>query len=376
MKKIIVISGSTGGGHVSAANSLQLYAEKMFNKKKLQVIHIDVIKHMSLFFKKVYADTYINIIKFFPSIFGYLYKFTDHGKDKKVVLQEMRYHFEEFFSKRFKRVIKRIKPDYIIFTHFLPAEHLNKAALKKKYATKYAVVVTDFDVHSLWVQENMDLFFVANEESALRLANKGINKDKIHITGIPIAPGFTDHYNKEEVKARLGLSPKLDTVLLMTGAYGVGRIDSFTEHLFKNIDKEFQVIALTGKNEKLSESLKKIEKKYPGRIKAVGFTNEVQKYMAACEFAVTKTGGLTTSECLAMGLPIITLNPIPGQEEKNAYYLLENGAAFITSDLIGLTYRFQKLLNNRELLVKMQKNALRLATPKAGENILNTVLGE
>ena len=373
MKKIIVISGSTGGGHVSAANSIQLYAEKMFSQK-VQVIHIDVIKYMSPFFKKVYADTYIKMIKYFPSIFGFLYKITDHEKNKKVILSEMRYHFEEFFSKKFKKVIKKYNPDYIIFTHFLPAEHLNKTVLKNKYANKYAVVVTDFDVHSLWVQENMDLFFVANEESALRLASKGIDKNKIYVTGIPIAPEFAEQYDKEKIKAELSLSPKLDTVLLMTGAYGIGRVDFFTEHLFESIDKEFQLIALTGKNEKLAESLEKIEAKYPGKIKTVGFTNEVYKYMAACAFAVTKTGGLTTSECLAMGLPIITLNPIPGQEGKNTSYLLENGAALKTDDVLGLTYRVQKLLNDKELLARMQENARRIANPNAAENILNIVL--
>ncbi len=375
MIKIMVISGSTGGGHVSAGNNLVLYAEKMFNED-VEIVHIDVIKNMSIFFKKIYADSYINIVKHFPSIFGYLYKITDHEKNKNVILEDMRYNFEEFFSKKFKRVIKRINPDYIIFTHFLPAEHLNKAALQKKYAAKYSVVVTDFDVHSLWVQENMDQFFVANEESALRLVDKGIDKEKIHVTGIPIAPGFAEKYNKEEIKLELGLSPELDTVLLMAGAYGVGRIDSFIGHLFENIDKEFQIIALTGKNKQLAESLKEIEGKYSGKIKIVEFTNEVYKYMAACDFAITKTGGLTTSECLAMGLPIITLNPIPGQEEKNTDHLLENGAALKTCDIVGLTYRVNKLLNDKELLSTMQKNARRIATPKAGENILSIVLKE
>ena len=373
MKKIIVISGSTGGGHVSAAKGIQNYAEKKF-KDNVKIIHVDVIKHMSFLFKKVYADTYINIIKYFPSIFGYLYKFTDNEKNEKVVLNELRYQFEEFFSKRFKRLIKRFKPDYIIFTHFLPAEHLGKAAKKKKYASKYAVVVTDYDVHSLWMQENMDLFFVANEESALRLINRGIDKSKIHVTGIPINPEFADDYNKEDSRVNLGLLPDRKTVLVMTGAYGVGRVDTFIEYLFDNIEKEFQIVALTGKNDKLKGQLDMLGEKYHGRIKAVGFTDEVQKYMSACDFAITKTGGLTTSECIAMGLPIITINPIPGQEERNTDYLLENGAGLKTVDLVGLTYRVEKLLNNDELLGKMKRNARRIARPKAGEDILNIVL--
>ena len=126
--------------------------------------------------------------------------------------------------------------------------------------------------------------------------------------------------DKKQIKTELDLNPDLDTVLLMTGAHGVGRVDIFTKNLFENIDKKFQVIALTGKNKRLKSSLEKLEKKYPGRIKAVGFTDEVSKYMAACDFAITKTGGLTTSECLAVGLPIVTINPIPGMEERNTDY--------------------------------------------------------
>ena len=160
----------------------------------------------------------------------------------------------------------------------------------------------------------------------------------------------------------------------MAGAYGVGRLDSFTEHLFEDIDKEFQVIALTGNNKKLLQSMEKVEEKYPGRIKTIGFTDEVQKYMSACEFAITKTGGLTTSECLAMGLPIITLNPIPGQEEKNTDYLLENGAAFKTVDMIGLTYRVRKLLYDKKLLATMQRNARQISKPNAGSEILDTIM--
>jgi len=373
MKKIVILSGSTGGGHVKAARSLELWAKKAYNDE-VEIINIDVIKHMSSVFKKMYADSYINIIKYYPALYGHLYEITDLAKNKKAILKEMRYYFEELFSKRFKKEIKQINPDCIIFTHFLPAEHMNKSAAVKKYADKYAVVVTDFDVHSLWVQDKMDIFFVATDETAARLADRGIDRDKIHVTGIPIEPHFSYEYSKRQSKIDLGLNPELDTVLFMAGAYGVGHIDTMIDDLFKGIDKKFQIIALTGSNKELFQSLVKLNEKYPYTLRVVDFTNEVNKYMAASDFAVTKTGGLTTSECLAMGVPIITMNPIPGQEEKNTDYLLENGVGLKTSDMAGLIYRVNSLLNNKDLLLRMQKNARDIAHPKAGFDILHKLL--
>jgi len=109
--------------------------------------------------------------------------------------------------------------------------------------------------------------------------------------------------------------------------------------------------------------------KYNGHVKAVSFTNKVYKYMAVSDFAVTKTGGLTTSEYLAMGLPIISVYPIPGQEERNTHYILENGAGLRAYDEVGLIYRVNKLLKDEMLLGQMQNNALSISKPRASFDI-------
>ncbi len=375
MKRIVILSGSTGGGHVKAAEGLLSYRKKFGNK--YHFIHIDVIKHMSFLFKKLYADTYLSIINNFPAIYGHLYSMTDDvndGKKEKILLAKYRRVLEWFFTLRFKGIIKHIAPECIIFTHFLPAEHMNKQAKKHKYAKKYAVVVTDFDVHSLWIQPNMDLFFVANEECKDRLIDKGIQGNKIHITGIPIDINFSKSYNKEEIKKEIGLSPYLPTILIMSGAFGVGKVDLFAEDILTKLKHDFQIIALTGTNYELYEAFKKLEKKHPHKLHTVKYTNEVYKYMAASDFAITKTGGLTSSECLAMGLPIITLNPIPGQEQRNTDYLMEHGAGLKAYDLTGLRFRVNEMLSDSEKLKRMQENARNAAKPNAGEEILSILL--
>ncbi|MCF7888611.1 MAG: UDP-N-acetylglucosamine 2-epimerase, partial [Victivallales bacterium] len=322
-KRILILSGSTGGGHVSAALSLENCAAKSFSSE-LEVIHIDIIEHMSKVFKKIYADSYNNIIINSPKLYGYLYSMTDHNKDdkSKFILTKMRYYFEEFFALKLKKIIKKLAPDVIICTHFLPAEHLNNAAKDGKFANKYCVVITDYDVHWLWAQKNMDMFFVATEEEAERLIDKGINSEKIHITGIPIKPDFAVEYDKKETRRKLGLHEDKKTLLIMTGAYGAGRIQEFMEYFMRNVKEDFQAVLITGKNKELFRSLRKYHKEYPNKIKLIRFTKEVHKYMAASDFILSKTGGLTTSECIAMGLPVITVNPIPGQEDRNTNYLL------------------------------------------------------
>jgi processive 1,2-diacylglycerol beta-glucosyltransferase len=375
-KRILILSGSTGGGHVSAALALEKCAVKNF--KNIEVIHVDIIEYMSKLFKKMYADTYNNIIINSPGLYGYLYSITNHSKNDKrnFILNKLRYYFEEFFTLKLKRVIKRIQPDVLICTHFLPAEHLNDAVKNRKYAAKYAVVITDYDVHWLWVQKNMDMFFVATAEESARLNMMGVAQEKISVTGIPIKPEFCVEYNKIQMRKKLGIDEDKNVILIMTGAYGAGKIKSLIERLLKTIKEDYQMIVMTGKNRQLYKLMKVISSDCPGKLYPVGFTKEVYKYMAVSDFALTKTGGLTTSECIAMGLPIITLDPIPGQEDRNTNFLLENGACFRAFNFSGLIYRIEKLLKDRDLLMRMQKNAKRISKPNAAYNILNLLLDD
>ncbi len=230
--KVLILSCSSGGGHIKAAQSLCL-ASRQFNE--LKIYHIDVLKHMSKFFRKVYADSYINIVSKSPNLYRHLYDMTDHDKDTKVIMNHMRYFLENLFTLFLRNQLKKIKPDCIVFTHFLPAEHFKRTRAKDKYAKTYAVVITDYDVHWLWVQKHIDLFFVATEEMAIKLISRGIKKEKTYVTGIPIEPAFSKSYSKLQIKKNLGLKENLKTILFMSGAYGVGKINVLIDHLMNNI---------------------------------------------------------------------------------------------------------------------------------------------
>jgi processive 1,2-diacylglycerol beta-glucosyltransferase len=138
---------------------------------------------------------------------------------------------------------------------------------------------------------------------------------------------------------------------------------------------DFQLVALAGRNEKLLAELKKLAEAHPGRLFPTGFTRTIERIMAASDIAVTKPGGLTSSECLAMGLPMILVNPIPGQEERNADYLLENGAALKAYDYPGLEFRVKDLLANPGRLASLQERTAALGRPHAADAVLRKVLG-
>jgi processive 1,2-diacylglycerol beta-glucosyltransferase len=207
------------------------------------------------------------------------------------------------------------------------------------------------------------------------LQDKGISKEIIHVTGIPVDPVFKTKPDRKECAEKLGLNPDVKTVLMMSGGLGVGGIDELTERLLSlDLDEDIQLIALAGKNKNLLNSLEKIASKHSGRMKPMGFTKTIQDVMAVADIAVTKPGGLTTSECLAFGLPMIAVSPIPGQEERNADYLMENGAGLKAFDGASLEYRLVMLLEDTRRLKSMREKALELGRPCAADEILKKIL--
>lgn len=367
-KTIVILSVSAGAGHLRAAESLRKTAEEKF--PELRVLHLDAMEYAPRLFRKIYADSYIKVIDSSPALWGFLYQRTDKVEKENSPLKKIRYAVQRLNTRKLFDKIEEINPVAVICTHFLPAELLSE---KKEFTFPVWVVVTDFDIHSLWIQPNMSGYFAASDEVAWRMKDKGISQGSIHVTGIPIMPAFGREFSRSECAKELGISPDKTTILLMSGGLGVGGINPIAERLLK-IDYDFQLFALAGKNEGLLEDLKELEKKYPGKLKPMGFTTTIEKNMASSDLAVTKPGGLTASECLAMGLPMILISPIPGQEERNADYLMENGAAVKAHDAAALEFKLKELLKNPSAICEMSKAAQRISRPNAAADILNIVL--
>lgn len=368
-KTILLLSVSAGAGHVRAAEALRKTAEE--NLPSFKPVHLDVMDFVPPLFRKIYADSYMKIIERNPSIWGFLYAQTD--KKENPLIRKIRYAVQKLNTKKLFDKIAELKPDTVICTHFLPAELLSKMIGEKKFHAPVWVAVTDFDIHSLWIQPHISGYFAASPEVAWRMKDKGIDPGRIYVTGIPIMPAFEKKHSRAECAKQLGIDPDMTTILLMSGGLGVGGIHLIAERLL-SISAEFQILALAGKNKVLLEELKKLERSFAGKLKSAGFTTTIEINMAASDLAISKPGGLTTSECLAMGLPMIVISPIPGQEERNADYLLENGVALKAHNAAVLEFKLMELLKNPAKLCEMRKSAARLGRPNAAIDILEIAL--
>jgi processive 1,2-diacylglycerol beta-glucosyltransferase len=262
------------------------------------------------------------------------------------------------------RMLKRVQPDLCIATHFLPAEILAWLIAKNKLRARNAILVTDYD-----------RYYVAIQESAEYLAGIGVPAGKVKVTGIPIDPVFEQPLSRTEARRKLRLAPDARILLIAAGGYGLGPIEQLVHQLLAQ-KRSWQLVAIAGKSETLRKHLEEIGRtagKLPGgreRLVAVGFTTEMDRYMAAADLLIGKAGGLTTSEALARGLPMVLIEPIPGQEERNADHLLEAGAAIRSNNLPAAGWKIATLLENSERLAGMRKAAKARSRPDAARKIV------
>jgi len=371
-KTIAILSVSAGAGHMRAAEAVKTAAETFFPGVK--AVHVDLMTLVNDIFRKMYAESYLTIVEKHPSLWGYIYRKSDQ-QDHDSAMNKVRRALQRLNTQNFMTKLREINPDIVVCTHFLPAELLSREIKNGGWDRPTYVQVTDFDIHTMWLHEHMTGYFAATDEVAFKLADRGIPAATTRATGIPIMPVFSESRDRAACAAEIGADPKKLTFLMMSGGFGVGGIDSLAERLLK-IPGEFQVIALAGKNEQLLGSLEKLASEHPGRLFPMGFTRTIERVMACADVAITKPGGLTTSECLAVGLPMIVVAPIPGQEERNADFLLENGAAMKACDPAALEYRVRSIIKDPGRISSMRDNAKKLAKPHAARDLLSAILGQ
>jgi len=369
--RIAIFSVSAGAGHVRAAEAIEAAAAAWF--PDVEATHVDVMSLVSRAFRKTYADGYLQVVARGPAVWGYLYTKTDRAAAESR-LNRVREAIERLSTRRFEARLRELDPDIVICTHFLPAQLLSRMLRRGTFDRPVWVQVTDFDFHASWIHERMTGYLAADDGIARRMTERGIPPDAIRVTGIPVMPVFGEALAREACAAELGLLHARPTVLLLAGSAGVTAISTLVDRLLA-LDAALQVIAVAGRREALLDDLRRRAAAADGRLVAVGFTTTIERVMAAADIAVTKPGGLTTSECLATGLPMIVVSPIPGQEERNAEFLLANGAALRADSADALAAHIAALLAEPERLASLAANARRLGRPDAARRVLEAVLG-
>ena len=250
--RVLLLSASSGAGHVRAAQAL----EKAFaTRGDCSVEHIDAIEYVSKLFQRVYDKAYISMVRRAPEFMGVLYERTDqpwHHPRRRLAMDRLN-------TAPMIRLLKRVQPDLCVATHFLPAEIIAWLIAKRKLRAHNAVVVTDYDVHAMWLCRTVDRYYVAIDEAAEYLARIGVPREELRVTGIPIDPVFAKPVDRGEARRLLRLDVSAPLILVAAGGYGIGPVEQLVNDLLA-LQSPWQIVAIAGKAEKVRKRLDEISR--------------------------------------------------------------------------------------------------------------------
>ena len=387
--KILIFYASYGGGHLNAAKSINDYI--ISNYPNYDVELIDCMKYVNKTIEKLTTAAYREMAKKAPWAWGKIYSDSQKGP-----LAHLSSRSNKIMAIKLLRLLREKQPDVIISTHPFGSQMCSYLKRKNKITAKIATIMTDFSPHDQWLvgHKFTDYFFVANDKMKNYLISKGITENKISVTGIPISNRFLKTYNKKEILDTYNLSEDKFTVLFFGGGeFGLGKTKTaeiFESFVQESLKEKIQIIAIAGKNPKMKANFEEIVSKYSvnttnnnttnttditNNVKILEFTNQVPELMSISDLVVTKPGGLTTSESLASHLPMLIINPIPGQEEENAEFLEDKGIAIWIRKNDDSKLIIENLLADNQKLNLMKENTKLLARPHSTETICKMILG-
>jgi len=366
--RILIATVTAGGGHLAAAAALEEAWHGL--RPKDTVERVDLVKFFSPLHRKIHADGYVKLVERAPELWGMIFAKTDNLKTARRLnrIQEL---IPSRARSRFAKFVGEFKPDVVLCTHFTPVTEVAAMRLKNpKQRPLLVSVVTDFEAHALWMDPGVDLYCVAAEETKARLVARGAAAENVTATGIPIAAKFAAKVDALAVRKTLGLRDDLPTLLVLSGGFGMGPVGKILAALDK-VNREFQTVVVSGRNEELRRELAAQDRKHPTRV--LGFASNMHELMVVADLILTKPGGLTSSEALALGKPLFILDPIPGQEAANSDFLLERGAAVKVNRVEDLPFRVEQLLGSKKL-AEMAEAAKALGRMKSAEEVCAEVL--
>lgn len=375
LKRVLLLSASAGAGHIRAAQAIEKGFAEIGEEtgEHREVHHFDILNYTNKVFRHLYSKAYIDLVNKMPEVPGWFYD----KLDKPWKNERRRLALDKLNTRPLVKLLREHQPDLIVCTHFLPAEIVSWLKAKERLSSRQVIVVTDFDVHAMWLVHHYERYFVALEEARVYLEALGIPPDKITVSGIPIDPVFARDKDKQQMRAKHGLASDRTTILLSAGGFGVGSVDALIAALMP-LQHRAQIVAICGRNEELLQRLSRQAARLPSDatvlVKPVGYTKEMDELMTASDIVLGKPGGLTTCEALAKGLAFVIVNPIPGQEERNSDHLLEAGVGIRSNNLPTLAYKLDRLLADPARFATMQANSRRMGRPNAAKEIVQQLI--
>jgi processive 1,2-diacylglycerol beta-glucosyltransferase len=365
--KLLILHASAGNGHRRAAEALGEAARAAHHTVTLR----DVLDFTSPLYRSTYAQGYLRLVRSAPELWGYLYSQSDRHAQRPFD-RRLRTLFNRLNTVSFWRFFRREAPDAVLCTHFMPLELIASLPPSKRQGLRLHGIVTDFAVHALWYATGVDAYYVATAEAQRQLVRRGQPENRILHMGIPILPPFALSCPPTEARTRLGLPPEIPLVLLLSGGYGVGPTVEIIRALAAN-SPPCQLVVIAGNNPTLESAARQAAQGAALPITVLGFTPIIHDYMDAADLIISKPGGLTSSEALAKGKPMMIVDPIPGQEQRNCEYLLENGCAVRLFDPPDAPWKIRALFADPPRLAALSANARRQGHPDAAARIIASV---
>lgn len=361
-KKILILSCGTGGGHNSAAKAIK----EVIMQKGVQADFIEYLEIINNNVKDKVNNLYLKSTHGEGKVFKEAYKLgTIYQKTK---LKSPVYQLNSLSKNKLLNYIIENEYNYVITTHLFPTQALT--AIKKKYDVHFIAVATDYVCIPFWEETNPDYFIIPSEELKSDFIDKGISEEKLIPLGIPVSLKYSKKYDKETVKKELNLDLNTEYALILNGSMGFGHIAELMQKLLKNFDN-IHFIVSCGNNTKMIENIKQLNS---DRVIALGFVNNLEKYMSASEVVLTKPGGLTTTEIATIRKPFIHIKPIPGCENYNAEYFSSRKMSLQSKSEEEIIENLQKLISDKNLQNELIKNQEKYINQKACENLVEFLL--
>lgn len=366
--KVLLLYAKVGNGHLKAAESIKAALEDI--DESIEIEYEDGLEYSSALTNKLIIKGYASLARSMPKFYGTIYARSD--KQDLNTVGEINKMVNKALTIRLKKMLRLRKPDIIISTHPFVSHMCAYLKRKGKTNAKIISVLTDYGIHNMWLEENkyIDKFMVATSEMKGDCVREyGVPESKIVVTGIPVSPKFSQTYNKQAILEELNLVEGKTTLLFFAGGgLGLGKSEGIFEELISS-DYDFQLIAVTGKNEKQKKRFEKIANDSNKNVTVLGYTNKVPELMSVSDFVITKPGGLTSTECLAMKKPMIIINPIPGQEEQNSIYFTNNGTALRTYKNEPIEHVLDIAVNNKKRVEQMIEMCGIIGKPNSSKTI-------
>ncbi len=365
MEKVLLLYVFERSGHHLAA----LAIDKAIGELRGETLTVNFLNHTNTHLNQVVQKSYLSLLHNTPEIWDYLY---DNLRVARKI-SKVRKFINKLNSGKLEELIESFSPEAVLCTQAFPCGVVAAYKEKKNKNLPLIGVVTDYIAHCYWLYDQVDIYVVPHETTQQDLMNKGIEKGRIRITGIPIAPRFARKENKDEIRERTNLNPHLPTILIMGGSQGLGPVEEIVSNL-DALPLSFQMIVITGLNKELRRDLEKREERLTKPIRILEYIDNVEELMEISDIIITKPGGLTTAEALVKGLAIVIAGCLPGQEERNSRFLVDAGVAIRAEGGKGVAAAVDELLSNPCRLSSLQAKARELSRPEASADIAKIIL--